>query len=70
MFSIGNDELAKCPPIAIGDVIQCSKCGEDHTVVGSTNLKTGEVTDSLLAIRCDRAGASYLVGIGGKRISI
>ena len=68
MLSRSNEELANSPLLAIGDVIHCTKCGELHTARGGVNRETGEETDDLLVVHCQRAGATFLVGINGRRI--
>lgn len=67
MFSIGNDELKKKPPI--GDTINCPNCGQIHTIKYGHRILTDGTTepDTLLTFyTCKKK--TYLAGIAGKQI--
>ena len=61
--AFGHDELGDS--LKSGDVIVCSKCGEEHVVSGGKTLD-GEPTDLLLAYRC--GDKTYLAGVDSKCI--
>ena len=68
MFTIGNDELEKLPPL--GKTIRCGFCGKIHHVkkFGNKLLPDGskELTTSLAFYRC--GPQTYLAGVQGKDV--
>lgn len=49
-----NETLARCPPLAAGDVVECPRCGERHVVEGAM----------LLWYQCGLA--TYVAGVDGR----
>lgn len=66
MIGFSNDELDKCPPLKIGEMILCPHCGGAHVVSGGKNKDTGEETDLLLFYNCGES--AYLAGVSGKNV--
>ena len=67
-IGFGHSTLDDCLPLQIGQTIRCPHCGGRHVVEGSTNMKTGKVSDLLLAYQCPKTGKTYLAGVNGKSV--
>jgi len=63
MFTIGNEELTKCPPLK--DYIICPQCGQKHEIEFAKDDE-GNITH-LAFYKC--GGKAYLAGIDGKDIT-
>ena len=66
MLAIGNNELAKQPPVK--KVVKCWKCGKNHRVTyGEEVLRDGtRIPYTLLAfMKCGKT--TYLCGVNGKQ---
>jgi len=66
MFAIGNDELAKLPPL--GEKIKCKRCGRKHKVLYGKKKVDNKLVESKLLAFYHCKGVSYLAGIEGKEI--
>lgn len=65
--AFSNEELSDCE--LVEEEAICNNCGEKHKVVyGERVLEDGSrVPSKLLSfVKCDKNGATYLVGIEGK----
>lgn len=65
--TFGNNELGAAKPVKKGDRIECDQCGGVHDVALGKD-ESGAESPMLQFIRCDRADASYLVGVAGKSV--
>jgi hypothetical protein len=66
MLSIGNDELAKCPPL--GKTIKCWVCGEMHEVRHGRYATPGRESEVAPLSYFSCSSVMYLCGIDGKEV--
>ena len=65
MMSFGNEELDQMPLLKKGDVIQCQKCGGEHTTECGKD-KDGKESSAILFYTC--RGTAYIAGVGGRSV--
>lgn len=66
MIAFSNDELNRLPRAKPGDTLTCTSCGEQHTLIASTD-REGRENTAILFYRCH--GTPCLGAVNGHRVA-